>query len=208
MSYLKTYLKYYGFEVKEVLMFPVFPLNIVVLPQESVALHLFEPRYKQLYADCKNGGEFVILYTDKNGLANYGTIVTIQKTTNLFPDDTVDIIIEGVRIVKVTKFHKLYPTKLYSAVEAEEINIESNASEKLNDQFKTYLSALKKTVKKSEPYSLYYIANRMKLPVETKMDIISIENTSKLDLFLINELRFQQNIREQEDQLNHKFHLN
>ena len=30
----------------------LFPLDLVLLPGEAVALHLFEPRYRQLYADA------------------------------------------------------------------------------------------------------------------------------------------------------------
>lgn len=30
----------------------VFPLELVMLPGEPIPLHLFEPRYRQLYADC------------------------------------------------------------------------------------------------------------------------------------------------------------
>ena len=31
---------------------PIFPLNIVVFPQEGLNLHIFEPRYIQLINDC------------------------------------------------------------------------------------------------------------------------------------------------------------
>jgi Lon protease-like protein len=31
---------------------PIFPLSIVVYPGETLNLHIFEPRYKQLIADC------------------------------------------------------------------------------------------------------------------------------------------------------------
>lgn len=189
-------------------MLPVFPLNIVVLPSETVALHLFEPRYKQLYKDCKNGEEFVIVYSDKDGIADFGTIVVIDEVINEFPDETVDVIVKGVDIIKVKKIHKLFPGKLYSGVVAEKNSIDTIASEKLIEQFKIYLEKFGKSVKKKPPLSAYYIANRLKLPVETKLEIISIENSDKLSLYLINELRFQQNVREQEAQLNYKFHLN
>ncbi len=31
---------------------PIFPLGIVVYPQEQLNLHVFEPRYKQLVKEC------------------------------------------------------------------------------------------------------------------------------------------------------------
>ena len=60
-------------------MFAVFPLNIVVLPGEEVALHLFEARYKQLYADFKSGKEFAIVFSSKSEMADFGTLVYIKE---------------------------------------------------------------------------------------------------------------------------------
>ena len=34
---------------------PIFPLGIVVYPGESLNLHIFEPRYKQLISECHAG---------------------------------------------------------------------------------------------------------------------------------------------------------
>ena len=31
---------------------PLFPLNLVVFPEEELNLHIFEPRYKELVNDC------------------------------------------------------------------------------------------------------------------------------------------------------------
>lgn len=31
---------------------PIFPLGVVVYPDEQLNLHIFEPRYKQLIRDC------------------------------------------------------------------------------------------------------------------------------------------------------------
>ena len=44
---------------------PIFPLNLVLLPNEELSLHIFEQRYKRMITDCleqnKNFG--VILKT-------------------------------------------------------------------------------------------------------------------------------------------------
>ncbi len=36
---------------------PIFPLGIVVYPAETVSLHIFEPRYKQLIKDCEEANK-------------------------------------------------------------------------------------------------------------------------------------------------------
>ena len=40
----------------------LFPLPIVLLPTERVPLHIFEPRYRELIAEClENGSEFGLM---------------------------------------------------------------------------------------------------------------------------------------------------
>ena len=49
--------------------FPLFPLGIVALPSEAVPLHIFEPRYRTMIAEClENGQEFGIVWASDDGL--------------------------------------------------------------------------------------------------------------------------------------------
>lgn len=189
-------------------MLAVFPLNIVVLPEESVALHLFEPRYRELFADHKNGKEFVILYSNKGQNAKSGTVVVIDQIVNEFPDGTVDVIVKGIQPAQILSFHPIMKDKLYSGVEINRLNIFANANERLTAQFKDYLLSIQKSSSKPTPYSIYYIANRLQLSLDTKNELISIDNEKFANTFLINELRFIRKIREQEATLNHNFQLN
>ncbi|MFN9379919.1 MAG: LON peptidase substrate-binding domain-containing protein, partial [Bacteroidota bacterium] len=36
---------------------PLFPLQLVVFPNEKVNLHIFEPRYKKLIRHCEENSE-------------------------------------------------------------------------------------------------------------------------------------------------------
>ena len=189
-------------------MYAVFPLSIVVLPNESVALHLFEPRYRQLFQDYKDGDEFAIVYEDKNGLAEFGTLVYIDKIINEFPDETVDVIVKGSSIIKVEEFVEQYPDKLYSAIEGEVIELSMEAKTSLKEKFLTYLKTSGKRISKSQPLDLFYIANRLELDAETKNKLISLDSNSEMNHFLVNQLNFLEKIREQESLLQQKFHLN
>ncbi len=189
-------------------MLAVFPLNIVILPEESVALHLFEARYRELFADHKNGKEFVIQYYKKGVNSTCGTIVYIDQIVNEFPDGTVDVIVKGIQAVKTLYFEPVMKDKMYSGVEIERIGLLSNANDKLVAQFKDYLLSVKKSTNKPGPFSLYYIANRLQLSHTTKNELVCIDSDSLANTFLINEIRFLKKIREQEDTLNSNFQLN
>lgn len=189
-------------------MYAVFPLNIIILPEESVALHLFEPRYRELFHDYKNGKEFIIAFSDKNGLSSHATTVFIDQVINEFPDGTVDIIVKGKHVVEIQQFIDKYPKKLYSAVEAKALELDGIASEKLHEHFNDYLTTIDKKVKASPPFTLFYIANRIELSQENKNELIKQSGSKGIDAFLINEIRFLLKIREQEESLNQRFHLN
>lgn len=189
-------------------MLAVFPLNISILPEESVALHLFESRYRQLYADHKSGKEFVILYQSKGVNSTFGALVYIEKVIDEFPDGTVDVIVKGVQVVKILSFEPIMQGKLYAGVEIERCPLFTGAGNRLVTHFKNYLTSIQKSTNKPSPFSLYHVANRLQLSNDTKNELMSIADEQLANSFLINEIRFLRKIREQEASLNHNFHLN
>ena len=53
--------------------FPLFPLQLVALPTELIPLHIFEERYKDLFARCiGNAEEFGIVCVGDDGLREIG----------------------------------------------------------------------------------------------------------------------------------------
>lgn len=188
-------------------MFAVFPLNIVVFPDEEVALHLFEPRYKELFQDFRNGKEFAIVFSDNSGLAKYGSLVTIDKVINEFPDETVDVIVKGTSIIKVKQFHKLYPNKLYSAIEAQRVEVEDQVDDELRNLFQEYLKQVGKKANNSSR-GIYQLANRLEMPIELKRELLQQHSQKELNNFLINLIRMFSKIHEQESLLKENYHLN
>ena len=71
---------------------PLFPLQTVFFPGETVPLHIFEDRYKQLIQDClKEAMTFGIpVYIDKS-LA-YGTEVQLKEVVNTYVDGSMDVV--------------------------------------------------------------------------------------------------------------------
>jgi len=61
---------------------PFFPLKSIFFPGETVPLHIFEERYKQLIKDCqKEAITFGIPVFINNGIA-YGTSFTLAVKLN------------------------------------------------------------------------------------------------------------------------------
>jgi len=94
---------------------PVFPLGIVVYPGETVNLHIFEPRYKQLVNECyKEDKPFGIPTVIENRLSEMGTLVKIIELVKVYDNGEMDIRTQGIRVFRVLEMIKTVPDKLYS----------------------------------------------------------------------------------------------
>lgn len=94
---------------------PIFPLAIVVYPGESLNLHIFEPRYKQLINECNEAGKpFGIPSVIDNNVQDYGTAVRIKEVTKTYDNGEMDIKTEGEAVFRILEVIKEIPDKLYS----------------------------------------------------------------------------------------------
>jgi len=95
---------------------PIFPLALVVYPGEELNLHIFEPRYKQLIAECfemkKNFGIPSVI-NDK--MADLGTLVEIKEIVKTEENGEMDIRKEVSRCFVFWKPFTMCPTN-YTAV--------------------------------------------------------------------------------------------
>lgn len=74
----------------------LFPLPLVLLPTERVALHIFEERYRELIGEClDSGGEFGLVHADGDGLRDVGTRARVTEVLARLPDGRMDILVEG-----------------------------------------------------------------------------------------------------------------
>jgi Lon protease-like protein len=85
----------------------LFPLDMVLLPTERVPLHVFEPRYKELIAEClSQDREFGLVLGDREGLREVGTRAAVVEVVERFPDGRLNIVVEGrerFRLVELTE---------------------------------------------------------------------------------------------------------
>ena len=86
---------------------PIFPLAIVVFPGESLNLHIFEPRYKELITDCfAEKKPFGIPTVIKSNVAEMGTLVEIEEIVAVHPDGKMDIKTKGIKVFSILELVK------------------------------------------------------------------------------------------------------
>lgn len=94
---------------------PIFPLGIVVYPGETLNLHIFEPRYRQLIKDCFDAKKpFGIPTVLKEQVAEMGTLVQVTEIVETYEDGKMDIRVEGLKVFRMLEVVKSVPDKLYS----------------------------------------------------------------------------------------------
>ena len=94
----------------------LFPLQLVLFPTEEIPLHIFEPRYKQLIAECRDEGvTFGIPPLDAGNLSKIGTEVELVRIIKTYDTGEMDIVVRGLRVFEIDDFQADVPDKLYSA---------------------------------------------------------------------------------------------
>ncbi len=93
---------------------PIFPLSIVVYPGETLNLHIFEPRYKQMVNDCfTNKKPFGIPTVLDNAVTEKGTLLEIQSIEKVYDDGKMDVVTKGIKVFNTLELIKVLPDKLY-----------------------------------------------------------------------------------------------
>src|ERR671911_517733 len=81
---------------QEILRFPLFPLGLVLLPGETVPLHIFEERYKLMIGEClEHETEFGIVWVADDGVKETGCAARVTELVERAGDGRINILVEG-----------------------------------------------------------------------------------------------------------------
>ena len=113
---------------------PLFPLPLVLLPNEVVPLHIFEPRYRQMLTDIElRRNLFGITFFDPDkdplerpAVGTVGCVAEVRETTPL-PDGRSNILASGVIRYRLGEYLDLGTPYLIGAVEFFEDEPEDDA---------------------------------------------------------------------------------
>jgi Lon protease-like protein len=84
--------------------FPLFPLGLVLLPEEALPLHIFEPRYRTMVAEClERESEFGILWLGDGGLHEIGCGARIEQVLETFEDGRLNILVRGTEPFRLVR---------------------------------------------------------------------------------------------------------
>ncbi len=98
-------------DLEGILQLPVFPLPVMLLPEENLPLHIFEPRYRVMIADALSADRlFGINFLDaeltsseRPDIGSIGCVAEIRDVTVL-PDERSNIMTKGLLRYRIAEY--------------------------------------------------------------------------------------------------------
>ncbi len=161
-----------------------------MFPGETLNLHIFEPRYRQLIQECfAEQKPFGIPTVLQKGIADLGTLVEITEIVTVHEDGKMDIRTRGLKVFSILELIKSIPEKLYSGaiVNYPDNNMKHDLAfirkviASIRELHK-FLNISKDFKKKEEELFSYDIAHHAGLSVEEEYEFLGLlEEAQRLE---------------------------
>lgn len=179
---------------------PLFPLKSVFYPGETVPLHIFEDRYKQLIDDCRKEALTFGIPVYINNAISYGTEVQLVEVVNSYESGEMDVVCVARQVFKVLSFQKQIEGKLYAGGEVEFLEVENDADESLREEVLQKVEELYDIMDvpftKTSPkqFNSYSLAHKMGLSFEQEYELLLITRETDRLNFIKSHLQTTTNI--------------
>lgn len=169
---------------------PLFPLQSIFFPGETVPLHIFEERYKQLIRDCrKEAITFGIPVFINNNLA-FGTEVQLVEIVNTYEGGEMDVTCVARQIFRIVSFENHLDDKLYAGGIVQFLdNIndsDPSAKREVLDKIKELYNLMDVpfTPLPLEKFNSYILAHKMGLSFEQEYELLQLPRESERLAFI------------------------
>ena len=176
---------------------PLFPLDLVLYPNERLPLHIFEQRYKELTAYClEHDVPFGVVRQENENLADVGTTARIEEVANRYEDGRLDIAVRGeerFRLVEVGD-EKSYLTANVQLLDDAAESVDLHLKERVITQHMKLLELAGRTVRPDlyenvEKLS-YVLAKNAALDGEQKQELLALDSENERIQYLIEHFEF------------------
>jgi ATP-dependent Lon protease len=177
---------------------PMFPLKLVVFPNEKLNLHIFEPRYKQLIMECEAEGKtFGIPAFIDNKMMELGTEMRLIAIEKRHAKGEMDIRTEAIGLFKIVDFYNQAIGKMYGAADIETLKIPETEGDFLKNE--TILAQVAElfqllNVNKELPtdiahFKTYDVAHYVGFSIEQEYDFLCIRTELERQDFMEKHLK-------------------
>ena len=173
---------------------PLFPLKSIFFPGETVPLHIFEERYKELIQDCRNEAiTFGIpVYIDDQ--IAFGTEVQLVEVVNTYEGGEMDVVCVGRQVFKILSFENEIGDKLYPGGNVEFLEGINDAEDELKisvlDRIKELydLMDVPFTPMALDKFNMYILIHKIGLSYEQEYQLLQMPKESERLKFIHSHL--------------------
>ena len=174
---------------------PLFPLELVLYPGETIPLHIFEPRYKAMVKDCLSADQsFGVVLVDAGEISDVGCVAEIREVLKRYPDGRMDISIEGrkrFRIEELDDEDEYIRARVEMLADASD-TVDRNVQQRVIAQHMRLLELAGRDVSPSAYQDLdnvsFFIAQNAGLTLTQKQSILEIPSESDRISYLVSFL--------------------
>lgn len=171
---------------------PIFPLGVVLYPQERLPLHIFEPKYREMVQVClEEDSPFGVVLFDEGEMAEVGCTAQIINVATRYDDGRMDILVEGRRRFRLLAVHpeQPYMTATVEIVTESREPAESELKERAITQHMKLLELAGRTVRPSLYQDVrevsFVMAHNAGLTLRQKQKVLELPNESDRIAFLV-----------------------
>lgn len=195
---------------------PIFPLQLVVFPDEELNLHIFEARYREMIHECRDQG---IIYgipcKIKDQAMEYGTTIELLEISRTYPDGKMDIRCRGLDVFKIHEVTDPMEGKLYAGAAIEKIENIEDADYLLNEklitlvqEFYNYLKINKTIQQDPLQFDIFQVAHKIGLTLNQEARLLSITSQRERQIFALDHLENLLPVVKKMEDLRRKIQMN
>ena len=193
---------------------PFFPLQSIFFPGETVPLHIFEERYKQLITDCrKEALTFGVPVYINNGIA-YGTEVQLVEVVTTYESGEMDVVCVARQVFKVETFENQLGEKLYAGGKVTFLENIYDADDKTKTEVLAGIKELYQmmdvpfTPIPLDKFHSFVLIHKMGLSLEQEYALLLMTKESERLSYILEHLRSTMTVLTEVDRTKKKIELN
>lgn len=185
----------------EAIELPIFELGIVLVPGESVPLHIFEPRYRRMTAHCLEAQvPFGILHREgEDGpAASVGCTARITQVLERFEDGRTNILVEGEQPFRVLEAlePEEFPQARVEMLDDEDTAGDAEEALEAFAELAEHATDERPSDEELAELDSYAIAARVELPTEFKQELLELRSEpARLELLAEALRKFDRRLR-------------
>jgi Lon protease-like protein len=162
----------------------LFPLDLVLFPGAPLPLHIFEPRYKEMIAECMQQKKpFGMVRAKENAVAEVGCTASIIDVSKEYEDGRLDINTEGKQrfaIVSLNHDRSFLQAEVtwFEDDEPLSANSDVNTAVELHDELLAILGQTAEIDAETPPVS-FQLANELPVDLDFKQAILEMKSEAE-----------------------------